>query len=264
MENREKTHRKTACITGASGGIGEAFAKELAKKGYHLILVARNEAKLEAIAGRLQEAYGVTCETLVCDLNEKAACIRLMEDIRKQPIQLFINNAGFGDVSFFPEGDPDKEEQMINVNVKAVHFLTKAVVTEFLKRDRGCIVNVASIAGLMTGGPYMATYYATKSYVVSLTSAIAMELKQKKSRVRLYCLCPGPVNTDFNKVAGVKTPLKGISAEDCVRECFLQMRGNRIFLIPGMTTRVGAALVRLIPRAMQLQITAAIQKKKLG
>ena len=126
---------------------------------------------------------------------------------------MLINCAGFGDFGAFTTTSLDKELEMIDVNIKAVHILTKKFLPDMIAKNEGYILNVASVAGLMPAGPYMATYYATKAYVTSFTSAIAEELEEKKSNVYVGSLCPGPVDTEFNKVADVKFNLKGITSE---------------------------------------------------
>ena len=175
-----------------------------------------------------------------------------------------INNAGFGSAGEFEEDVPENDLQMIGVNVRAVHLLTHAALLQMEKKNRGTILNVASIAGLMPGGPFMATYYATKAYVVSLTSAIAQELRRKKSRIRIFALCPGPVDTNFNRVAGVKFALPGISAKTCVLEAFAGMKRGSVILVPGRLLRVTSVLARLLPRGFVLKLISGAQKRKLG
>ena len=153
---------------------------------------------------------------------------------------------------------------MIGVNVRAVHLLTHAALLQMEKKNRGTILNVASIAGLMPGGPFMATYYATKAYVVSLTSAIAQELRRKKSRIRIFALCPGPVDTNFNRVAGVKFALPGISAKTCVSEALAGMKRGSVILVPGRLMRISSVLARLLPRGFVLKLISGAQKRKLG
>ena len=174
------------CITGASSGIGEEFAAQFAKKGYALLLVARNEQKLRGLAAKYPH-----CEIFPCDLGKEEEVKRLIDRLKEEEdLRFMINNAGFGSAGEFEEDVPENDLQMIGVNVRAVHLLTHAALLQMEKKNRGTILNVASIAGLMPGGPFMATYYATKAYVVSLTSAIAQELRRKKSRIRIFALCP--------------------------------------------------------------------------
>ena len=153
--------------------------------------------------------------------------------------------------------------KMIDVNIRALHLLTKGVLRRFVKRDRGYILNVASVAGLLDGGPLMATYYATKSYVVSLTSSIAGELRKSGSHVHVSALCPGPVDTNFNEVAGVSFSLKGLSANACVSYCLKQMNRGRLIIIPGVMPRLGTFCARLVPMGVVLDATARAQASKL-
>ena len=206
INNSNKSSRAVACITGASSGIGREMAKLLSKKGYDLILVSRNTKEMLLLSQQLS----TRCEIITCDLSDENACIKLGRTLAKKDIYILINNAGFGDLGSFDKTSLNKELSMINVNIKATHILTKYMVKTFKKRNRGYIMNVASSAGLLPGGPYMSTYYATKSYVTSLTSAINEELREAKSRVHICMLCPGPVNTNFNNVANVTYALKGI------------------------------------------------------
>ena len=195
-----------ALVTGASSGIGRDMAKYLAKKGYDLILVARRQNLLEEIKS---EINNVNVEIEVMDISNKENCEFLF---KKYPsIDILINNAGFGKFGEFKDIDLETEINMINTNIIAVHILTKLYLQEMVKRDRGYILNVSSIAGILPGGPLMATYYATKAYVVSFTRGIMQELKEKNSNVHICALCPGPVKTNFDNVANVQFSLKGLS-----------------------------------------------------
>ena len=186
-------------ITGASSGIGLEMAKILHNKGHELILVSKDREKLESIKNQFQNNVKI----IVADLSIESKIKEVYVLCKSENIDILINNAGFGDVGEFTETDLLKELNMINVNIKAVHVLTKLFLKDFVKRDYGRILNVASMAGFMPG-PYMATYYATKNYIVSLSLAIYEELKRDKSNVKISIFCPGPVNTNFNNVADVK------------------------------------------------------------
>jgi len=178
-----------ALITGATSGMGLDMARVLANFNYDLILVARNKEKLEEIV----KEFSVKVDIIDLDLSMEDNCYKLYEKVKKQNIDILINNAGFGDAGNFSETSLDKEINMINLNIKAYHILTKLFLTDFIKRDYGRILNVASIAGIMPG-PYMATYYATKNYVFSLSLAIYEELKKDNSNVKISVFCPGPVD----------------------------------------------------------------------
>lgn len=247
-----------ACITGASSGIGKEFAKLLAKRGFNLILIARSTDKLEKIASKLP----VKCKIITCDLSDEKECISLCERLSKEKIDVLINNAGFGDFGNFSETSLDKDLSMINVNIKSLHIITKKLLPGFIKRDSGYILNVASSAGLLPGGPYMATYYATKAYVTSLTSAIHRELKEAKSHVHISMLCPGPVDTNFNNVASVNFAIPGITASKCASYALKQMFKGKLTIVPATVMKFTVTGAKLLPRKLLLLLTAHQQKKK--
>lgn len=265
----------TACITGASSGIGRALAEQLAARGWSLILVARNQEKLNGIAEKLSSENSIfSPEVFPCDLSRKDECLRLCSHLETvDDLGLLVNNAGFGSVGSFEELDLDRELSMIDLNVAAVQILCRRMIPymESLgeKTGRiggvggGQILNVASVAGLMYGGPYMATYYATKAYVASLTSSIYRELKEKNSTVRISALCPGPVDTNFNKTAGVRFALPGIDPDYCARYALNKLASGKLIIIPG-AVRFGLPFYRLLPRKLQMVFTGKGQKKKLG
>ena len=175
-----------ALITGASSGLGYDFAKELSKQGYDLVIVARSLDKLN----KLKDSLKTNVEIVAMDLGVEENVYKLY-DMYKGQIDLLINNAGFGSHGYFNETDVHDDVDMINLNVTAVHILTKLFLTDFESRNQGQILNVSSLAGFLPAGPLMATYYATKAYVRSLTLGIYGELKKKKSNVKISCLCPG-------------------------------------------------------------------------
>lgn len=249
-----------AVITGASAGLGAEFAKQLAAKGYKLILTARREERLQQLAKELS----VECEIIPADLSKTEECLRFFEAIKEKKIDIFINNAGFGDCNLFLEGDLQKELDMIDVNIKAMHSLCKLMLGKMQKENHGYILNVASSAGLLPAGPYMATYYATKAYVTSLTQAVAQELKELDSKVYVGALCPGPVNTEFNDVANVEFALKGITAEYCVEYALRQMIKRQTVIVPTMLMKLSTTMGHMSPRSIAVKITAGQQKRKLG
>ena len=195
-----------ALITGASSGIGRDIAINLSKKGYDLILVARDLEKLNEVKSKLH----TNVEVVSMDVSNAENCKELHE--KYQNIDILVNNAGFGDCGYFTKTSLDKELKMIDTNIVAYHVLTKLYLQDMKQKNSGKILNVASIAGFMPG-PLMATYYSTKAYVVRLSEAIREELRREKSNVQISILCPGPVNTNFNKVADVQFALKGLSSE---------------------------------------------------
>lgn len=250
---------KYAVITGASSGIGLEMAKLLSKKGYGIVLVARRKDRLEKIAGQLPTKSVV----LSADVSKREDQEKILKLVDTLNVEIFVNNAGFGDCGKFTRTSLEKERDMIDVNVTAVHVLTKGVLQRFVKRDRGYILNVASSAGLFPGGPYMATYYATKSYVVSLTRALSQELKESRSHVYIGALCPGPVDTEFNQVADVEFALPGISARSCAAYAIRQMFRRQEIIVPTFPLRMGVLLMRFVPTRLLLAIVSGQQKRKL-
>ena len=232
---------RTALITGASSGIGMEFARVLAKKGYSLILTARRKDRLEKLKNELQ----VPCTIIVADLSKESDCFELCQQISDKKIDIFINNAGFGTCGEFVETN-----------------LLKRVLLKMEQRDRGIILNVASSAGLLPAGPYMATYYATKSYVVSLTKAISEELKENGSDVYIGALCPGPVDTEFNDMADVIFALKGISPKYCVREAIMGIKKRKTIIVPSLKMKLAVVGQKALPENMLLKIVAKQQRKK--
>lgn len=259
--NNSKKHY--AVITGASSGIGAEFAMQLAKEGYQLILIARRTERLQKLADRLKK-HGILCEILTADLSITEEVYRVGEYINKKEVDIFINNAGFGDCGYFPDTNLEKEMEMIDVNVKALHMLMKIVLVQFQKQDYGYLLNVASSAGLFPGGPYMATYYATKAYVTSITQAVAKELSDHNSKVYVGCLCPGPVATEFNQKANVKFSLKEITARKCVTYAIMGMKKRKVVIIPTISLKLAIFGGRFISRAFNLSLVGYQQKKKFG
>ena len=251
---------KFAVITGASSGIGAEFARQLSARGYNLMLVARRADRLEALSDQLT----TVCEIMTADLSKKSECLRLAKTLEDRRVDLFINNAGFGDCGPFLQTELDKDLDMLSVNIRAVHILTKKIGQKLYKQGFGALLNVGSCAGLMPAGPYMATYYATKSYVVSLTSALAQELREAHSPVYAGCLCPGPVDTEFNDRAGVVFALKGITPEFCVQEAMHGMMHRRTIIVPSAFMRACTTAQKLLPASLLMPIVARQQKKKLG
>ncbi len=254
-----------AVITGASSGIGTQFAKRLAKEGYDLILVARRKEKLQKLADSINNKFkDIKCEVFTADLLQLDECQRLSDHLEEKDVRVFINNAGFGDCGSFFDTDIAKEIGMIDVNIRAVHFLTKKMVQQMRKKDRGYILNVASSAGLIPAGPYMATYYATKAYVASLSRAVAEELHQKGSHIYVGCLCPGPVDTEFNDVANVNFALKGISAEYCANYAIDMMKKKKVVIVPTLRMKLATTCCRFIPQNLYIKMVSHQQKKKIG
>ena len=246
-----------ALITGASSGMGADMARCLVNEGYEVILVARRKGRLE----KLVKELGNKATFIVKDISSTFNCMELYNEVKKENIDILINNAGFGVFGEFYKTSLDKELDMIDLNVKSLHTLTKLFLKDFIKKDRGYILNVASSAGFMAG-PLMASYYATKNYVVSLTSAIYEELKKMGSNVSISAFCPGPVDTEFNKVARVHFSIKGLNSFDVSNYAIKKMFDEKMIIVPGFKMKVGLFLTRFIPRKLLLKISYKIQNGK--
>ncbi len=246
-------------ITGASSGIGLDMAKYLASKKYELILVSRNKEKLEQI----QEKLPTKVTIIVADLSNEQKVKELYVLTKKEDIDILINNAGFGDFGYFTETDLAKELDMINTNIKAVHILTKSFLKDMEKKNSGYILNVASSAAFQPG-PLMSTYYATKSYVYQLSEAIYYEQKKKKSNVHISVLCPGPVDTNFNNIAGVKFGVKPLKSSFVAKYAIDKMFSKKLLIIPGFKMKCAKFFSRFLSDKFLLRITYRIQKKKVN
>lgn len=263
-EDKNMQDTKYGVITGASSGIGYEFARRLACEGYSLVLVARRTGKLEELAQTLgEENPDIECKVFRADLSTREGCYALADFLADIPVEVFINNAGYGDCGFFPDGNMEKELGMIDLNVTAVHILTKLMLRKMQNQEAGYILNVASSAGLIPAGPYMATYYATKAYVASLSRAIAEELRQNGSHIYVGCLCPGPVDTEFNDVANVRFALKGISAYKCANYAITKMFRKKKVIVPTLKMKAAVTMGRFIPQNWYIRIAAHQQKKKM-
>ena len=246
-----------ALITGASSGIGKDMAKYLATKNIDLILVARRKDKLE----ELKKELNVNVEIIVMDLGIQNNCYKLYDKCKEKNIDILINNAGFGLFGEFFETDLDTELNMIDVNIKAPHILTKLFLQDFIKRDSGYIMNVCSSAGFMAG-PKLNTYYATKNYLTKLTMAINEELRQRNSNVVISALCPGPTSTEFNKVAKGAFSIKEASSEYVARYGIDKLFAKKMIILPTLSMKLGNFLLRLAPYRLQLIFAYHIQSKK--
>lgn len=247
-----------ALVTGASSGIGKDISKYLDELGYEIILVARDEIKLKSIASTLKNKSRI----IVLDLSVESNCVKLHDSLKEDKIDVLVNNAGFGMFGDFTETGLKKELEMIDLNIKAVHILTKLFLKDMKKTDHGYILNVASLASFQAG-PLMATYYATKAYVVRLTMAIYEELRISKSKVVVSALCPGPVATNFNKVANVSFSVKALDSTYVAKYAINKMFKKKLIIIPGFMMRLSYYLSKIIPKKTLLKITYNIQKRKV-
>lgn len=247
-----------ALITGASSGIGADIARVLSTEGIDLILVARRGKKLE----KLKKELDTNVQVIEMDISSTYNCMELYNKVKKEDIDILVNNAGFGICDSFTDIKIDKELDMIDLNIKTVQTLTKLFLKDFKKKDQGYILNVASSAGFMPG-PLMASYYATKAYVLNLSQAIYEELRQEESNVVVSVLCPGPVDTEFNKVAKVKFNIKAMNSFDVAKYSIKKMFDEKLIIIPGLKMKFVIFLSRFVPRKLLVKIVYKIQEKKI-
>lgn len=246
-----------ALITGASSGIGYSFAKYLSSLGYDLILVARDKEKLQ----KIQDEIKTDVKIIVADLAQESKLKELYVLCKNDNIDLLINNAGFGLFGEFNSTDLNTELDMINVNIKAVHILTKLFLKDMVKRDSGCILNVSSSASFQAG-PLMATYYASKSYVTKLSVAINEELRRAKSKVYVSTLCPGPVKTNFNKVADVEFAMKGLDSDYVAKYAIKKLFKKKVVIVPGFKMKVILFFNKFVSTKFGAKVVYKIQRRK--
>ncbi len=244
-------------ITGASSGIGRDMAYYLASQGHDLILVARRKERLEEI----QKNVKVNVKIIAMDLCIEDNVFALYEKVKKENVDIVINNAGFGLFGMFSKTNLKRELEMIDLNIKAYHILTKLFVSDFMKKNHGYILNVCSSAGFLAG-PRLNTYYATKNYVTKLTMALYEELKHQKSNVHISALCPGPVKTEFNEVAQGIFKINEMLSEKVAKIGIDKMFQKKLIIVPGWRVKLGLFFNRFIPWKLSLKITYFIQKRK--
>ena len=244
-----------AVITGASSGIGRDMAILLAQRGYDLILVARRRERLEEL--NLPTKTKIFCY----DLSKEEEVYAFYGEIASEPIDILINNAGFGLFGDFLHTSLEKEMGMLSVNVRAVHILTKLFLEKFCAENHGFLMNVSSSAAFYSA-PMLSAYYASKAYVYRLTMGIYEELRQQKSGVCVSVLCPGPVKTEFDDVANVKFSLKGMESKAVAEYAIRKMFQKQTVIIPGLTMKLGKFFSRFVPEKLLLRLLYRIQKKK--
>ncbi|GCE50132.1 hypothetical protein EI42_01868 [Thermosporothrix hazakensis] len=247
---------KTALITGASSGIGEAFAHELARRGMHLILVARSETHLNELAHELSSRYQIQTHVLAADLSQHQAIQQIKEAVesRSLTVDLLINNAGFATYDYFEQIDPERDHQQVMVNVNAVVALSHAFLPGMLRRGAGSIINIAS-RGAFQPAPFMSVYAASKAFVLSFSQALWAEYR--KRGIHVLAVCPGPVDTHFFAVAGGAR--RGIEAkatpEFIVNASLRALERRRSLIIPGWRIFLTSQIVsRLLPRPFVAQL----------
>lgn len=250
---------KTTLITGASSGIGEVFARRLAGRGENVVLVARSEEKLNALCNELGRASaGVNCQAIALDLSAAGAARQLFEETERRGLEVdtLVNNAGFGSMGDFLSLDLERELNMIDLNVKSLVELTYLYLAPMRKRRHGAIINVASTAAFQPV-PYMATYAATKAFVLSFTEALWDE--NREYNIRVMALCPGATETNFFEAAGVKKPPFRVAetAEDVVGTALRGLEGGKGHIISGWINYVQTQAERLVPRSIVTRIAGA-------
>ena len=246
-----------ALVTGASSGIGRDIAIELGRRGYDLILVARNEEKLKETAKNIK----TNVKIILKDLSSKENCIQLYEETKSDNIDILVNDAGFGVHGKFVDTDLNKEIQMIETNITAVHILMKLYLKDMVNRNSGHILNVASM-GAFGPGPLMSAYYASKAYVYRLSEGVKTELKKNNSKVKISVLCPGPVRTNFNKVAGVDFAAPSLSSEYVAKYAVNKMLKNKFSIVPGTLMKITRFLEKLAPHNLVSNISYFVNYRK--
>lgn len=246
-----------ALITGASSGIGRDMARLLSQKGCDLILTARRVERLEELRKELSGSVRV----IPADLSRAENCFRLYEQTKQEHVDILINCAGFGVFGPFDKTSLDRELQMLDVDIRAVHILTKLFYLDFKKRGSGYLLNVASFAAFQPG-PLLASYYAAKAYVFRLTEALAEELRRDGSKVYVGVLCPGPVETEFDSVADVRFSVKGLSSRFVARYAIKKMFARKAVIVPGGTMKAVRFFERFLPEAVIVRMAYHMQKRK--
>lgn len=252
----EQTRNKTALVTGATSGLGLEMADYLHSLGWKLVLTGRNEKKLAELKKNFQ------CDTIALDLSIEENSYILHEFCKDKNISLLVNNAGFGMLGEFSELSLERELELIEVNVRTPHILTKLFLSDFLKNDYGYILNISSSGGFMSA-PLFATYYASKAYVLRLSLGISEELKRRTKNVSISVFCPGPVDTDFNNRAGVHFSAKPADVKFCARYAVDKTLCRKPLIIPTFKMKAGVFFSKIIPEKIMLKIVYDIQYKKL-
>ncbi|GAA1678701.1 SDR family NAD(P)-dependent oxidoreductase [Kribbella sp. NPDC056951] len=238
----------TALITGPTAGIGRAFADKLAREGYDLVLVSRDEARLKEVAGEIGREYGVGCEVLAADLTDRADLLRVEERFRSGPVEVLVNNAGFGQKKAFWANPVEAEEKQLDLLVRVVLRLTHAAVLPMIERGSGAVINVSSVAGFLQRG----SYSAHKSWVTNFSAGLAIELHAKG--VAVMALCPGFVHTEFHERMGMdKTVVPSFMWLDATRlvdDAWKDLMRGKAISIPSRRYKLLTAAARYTPRTL--------------
>lgn len=255
---------KTALITGASSGIGLDLARQFARDKWNLVLVARTEARLSAVAADLEREHGISATVIAIDLAIPGAPQQVVGRLTDSGIEIeaLVNNAGFGLAGPFVELDLDRQLEMIALNATALTHLTGLIVPAMIRRGSGQILNVASTAAFQPG-PLMAVYYATKAYVLSFSEALRNELRG--TGVSVTTFCPGPTETRFAAAANMESSrlfnlMRPMSSAKAARIGYLAMKRRRGIVVAGLHNRLLAASVRFSPRFMTMYLVRKLQE----
>ncbi|RVT40940.1 SDR family NAD(P)-dependent oxidoreductase [Sphingobium algorifonticola] len=254
-----------ALVTGASAGLGTLFCEALARQGKPLVIVARREERLAAVAADLRQRFGVTVVPIAMDLASADAPVTLFARLAEQDIIIdtLINNAGFGARGAFDAIDLSVQTEMVDLNCRGLMALCHLALPGMIARGDGAILNLASVAAFLPG-PYMSTYYATKAFVLSLSQALHEEVKHKG--VRVSALCPGPTETEFAAVAGLGNSklfaTNVANAADVVRDGMAALQANRAVAVSGLSNRIAVAALRFAPRGFARRTAMRLQKAR--
>ncbi len=264
MSGRDHKKRQKALVTGASSGIGAAFASRLARQGYDLILVARDEARLQAHAEEFRRDHKIEVQVLPADLTKPSECARV-EKVAAAGIDLLVNNAGFGTFGSFWRLALEREEEQIRLNVVALVRLTHVALGPMVERNQGAIINVSSLASFQPM-PYNATYGATKAYVTSFTEALAEELRG--TGVKVQALCPGFTRTEFQQRAGLRISnlpaFLWMTADEVVDASLAALRRGQVVVVPGAPYKALAFLSGLTPRGPLRRLAGLIGRSQFA
>lgn len=256
---------KWALITGASSGIGEQFARQLAKQGSHLVLVARSKGRLESLASELRKTYNIQAEVMAMDLAKEGAPSELYRQCRqlKVEIELLVNNAGFATHGLFEQVSGERQHEEVMLNVAAVVDMTHLFLPDMLRRSSGTVINVASTAGFQPL-PYMAVYGATKAFVLSFTQALWFENRNRG--VAFFALCPGATDTGFFHVVGAEEAAVGRkdTPERVVEAALRALKEGKMYVVPGLQNYLGAQMSRFMTRKQSLRLVGGMIRPREG
>lgn len=248
-----------ALITGASSGIGRDMAKYLDNMNYDLMLVGRNINSLNSLKKELKNK----CTIIKCDLSIENDIQKVCNIIKKEKIDILINNAGFGDCDYFTKSNLDKEIKMIDTNIKAMHIIFKETLKMMDEKNNGYILNTSSFSAF-SPGPLMATYYATKAYVLRISEAVYYEEKMKNKNVHISVLCPSPIKTNFENIANVDFKIKKFESKYVAKYAINKMFKNKLVIIPGLSMKIFRIIINIIPNKILMFFSSYIQKKRVN